>query len=383
MESNSKTHIQAHSPEPTTQNAEMEIPRAIPIAKPTSSGTTPRTSESSQPPSITTPLPPPPATIVELNGDTAPIIYELKATKPTPREVIAKHMPSSDYNGLDEFSRREFIQQLELTISKRTREARPTDLYRVSEYVVLKEYDFEKKRFPLSYSADKSHIIRLGFLDGIPIHYLSSGYIVCPSNTKKLAGYMPVDLTEAQSLAPALRTSREATLSYVGTLDKCVEMVAKEGSSDEISFKVICLNVSEIRLTLNGSSQSVSWQLRKEEPSNAHAEPNNNEKLAKRSTSSIEEDTPPVAQPVIPVAKLVTRQTPTEDYVVAGLATDDFLNIRSAPAMSSLAVSKLTNGDQVHITGKSVFNGDTEWIPVTTGSKQGWVRNKYIQPKTR
>jgi hypothetical protein len=65
--------------------------------------------------------------------------------------------------------------------------------------------------------------------------------------------------------------------------------------------------------------------------------------------------------------------------IVVGVAPGDYLNIRSAPAMNSRPVFKLANGDEVLIRGASIYNGDTEWIPITSGSQQGWVCNKYLR----
>ena len=78
--------------------------------------------------------------------------------------------------------------------------------------------------------------------------------------------------------------------------------------------------------------------------------------------------TPPAAPPI---------------YVVVGVTPGDFLNVRSEPAMNSNAVFKLTNGDKVQVTGKSAYNGATEWIPITANSQKGWVRNKYLRLQSK
>ncbi|MFO1486000.1 MAG: SH3 domain-containing protein [Verrucomicrobiaceae bacterium] len=71
--------------------------------------------------------------------------------------------------------------------------------------------------------------------------------------------------------------------------------------------------------------------------------------------------------------------SPPMSAIVIGIAADDYLNVRSAPAMNSNDLFKLTNGQTVQIRGDSVFNGDTEWIPISVGTQQGWVRKKYLQ----
>jgi len=69
--------------------------------------------------------------------------------------------------------------------------------------------------------------------------------------------------------------------------------------------------------------------------------------------------------------------------VVFGVAPGDFLNVRSGPAMNTNVVFKLASGDKVQVAGKSTYNGDTEWIPITANSQQGWVRNKYLRPQSK
>lgn len=78
-----------------------------------------------------------------------------------------------------------------------------------------------------------------------------------------------------------------------------------------------------------------------------------------------------------------STQTDQNSRVVVGVATGDYLNVRAAPAMNSLAVFTLANGDVVQVLGESVYNGDTEWVPVALGPQRGWVRNKYLRPYTK
>ena len=70
---------------------------------------------------------------------------------------------------------------------------------------------------------------------------------------------------------------------------------------------------------------------------------------------------------------------PNSTAVVIGVVEGDQLNVRSAPAMSSSTSFKLSTGQTVQIRGDSVFNGDTEWIPITFGMQQGWVTRKFLK----
>jgi len=75
----------------------------------------------------------------------------------------------------------------------------------------------------------------------------------------------------------------------------------------------------------------------------------------------------------------VPQTDSTKVAVVTGIAADDFLSVRSAAAMNSQELLRLSQGQVIQIRGESVYNGDTEWIPISHGSQQGWVRKKYVQ----
>lgn len=83
----------------------------------------------------------------------------------------------------------------------------------------------------------------------------------------------------------------------------------------------------------------------------------------------------PVPSPTVAVSN------PPRTCTVVGLAADDYLNVRSAPAMNSDTKFRLSNGQRVQIRGDSVFNGETEWIPITVDAQQGWVRGKFLKPE--
>jgi TPR repeat protein len=65
--------------------------------------------------------------------------------------------------------------------------------------------------------------------------------------------------------------------------------------------------------------------------------------------------------------------------IVTGIAADDYLSVRSAPAMNSKELFRLSNEQKIQVRGDSVFNGDTEWVPISAESQQGWVRKKYLR----
>ncbi|WP_395741709.1 SH3 domain-containing protein [Prosthecobacter sp.] len=69
--------------------------------------------------------------------------------------------------------------------------------------------------------------------------------------------------------------------------------------------------------------------------------------------------------------------------VISGIPSNDTLNVRSAPSMNSKTVLTLANGVKVQIRGDSVLNGETEWVPITIDSQQGWVRSKYLQLESK
>jgi TPR repeat protein len=73
------------------------------------------------------------------------------------------------------------------------------------------------------------------------------------------------------------------------------------------------------------------------------------------------------------------QSAPLKVAIVSGIADDDFLSVRAAAAMNSQELFRLSKGQEIQIRGDSVYNGDTEWIPVSLGSQQGWVRKKYVQ----
>ncbi len=86
----------------------------------------------------------------------------------------------------------------------------------------------------------------------------------------------------------------------------------------------------------------------------------------------------PLAQPTSTAASDIGRAA-----TIVGVPIGDQLNVRSAPAMNSKLSFTLSNGTEVQVRSDSVFNRDTEWIPITVGARQGWVRSKYLQLESK
>jgi hypothetical protein len=74
-----------------------------------------------------------------------------------------------------------------------------------------------------------------------------------------------------------------------------------------------------------------------------------------------------------------SNQEQSQLWVVVGVETGDRLNAHSSPVMSSKTLFTLANGDQVLLRGASVMNGDTEWLPIISGSRTGWVSREFLQ----
>lgn len=197
---------------------------------------------------------------VELTGETTPIAYELKSANPTPRERLAMYAHGYAYRDSDEFTRHDLQVKLNKLLDQRIAEAKPGDRYSVTEEVTLGEYDFAKNAFP---TRDKNARPRL------EVPHQASGssqvsstyYYVRPTHPETL-GFVPVDPQVARGFAEALKISRQAELTYIGTLDKSVEeQKIDAGRSTFSSEKVLYLNVSEIKITLKQSGQNVAYKL--------------------------------------------------------------------------------------------------------------------------
>jgi len=174
----------------------------------------------------------------QINDQNAPIVYEVKTDVPTPIERIAE-IVSSDYQALrDEFSKHEFLQTLKPSIERRIKEASEDDVFFVRVGVRLPEYDFNRKGFPTG--GDASSFIPF-----------SGRYAVRFSNPDQ-ASLIPIPLEDAKKAANELKSSRNASITYSGTLDKTAGETLNYGA-----HKVIYLKINKMTLTLENGSEFV------------------------------------------------------------------------------------------------------------------------------
>jgi len=61
------------------------------------------------------------------------------------------------------------------------------------------------------------------------------------------------------------------------------------------------------------------------------------------------------------------------------VAQGDTLTLRNGPGVIYQPVGTIPNGAQVFVTGNSVMNSNTEWIPIQYNSHKGWVVRKYLR----
>ena len=74
----------------------------------------------------------------------------------------------------------------------------------------------------------------------------------------------------------------------------------------------------------------------------------------------------------------IPRSTSPTQLRVA-VAEGDTLTLRIGPGVIYQAVGTIPNGALVFVTGNSVMNGNTEWIPIQHLSRKGWVVRKYLR----
>lgn len=88
----------------------------------------------------------------------------------------------------------------------------------------------------------------------------------------------------------------------------------------------------------------------------------------------------PTASTTFSAAALsATSPTPTS-YAVVGVPTGDTLNVRAGPGANNSVIAKLPKGTtHVGITGASVMNGGTEWVPIKVGDRTGWVTKAHLE----
>lgn len=207
-------------------------------------------------------------------GDTAPIVFEIKTTSPAPRDAIASYVLGFKYRDADEFTRREFMQKLNELINEKKTNALPTDAYGITEYITLGEYDFEREAFPISKdnSIEKDRDVKV--LDipeqtsGSDLTSTTKYVVLIPGDIDPL----PVKLDRAKTFGPALRKSREAMVTYIGTLDRCGEIPDSNKAQSARSIRFIKLHVSEVVLKLVNDDHAVSFAIETTESKNAKPE---------------------------------------------------------------------------------------------------------------
>ena len=81
-----------------------------------------------------------------------------------------------------------------------------------------------------------------------------------------------------------------------------------------------------------------------------------------------------------PTGSPLTAKFVGESYAVVGVPDGDTLNVRAGPGMKNNVTVRLP-GDTAHveITGASVMNERTEWVPIKAGDQSGWVTKGHLQ----
>jgi hypothetical protein len=196
-----------------------------------------------------------------IQGDTAPIVFEIKTNSPTPREMIAGYVLGFGFRDSDEFTKREFIQKLNALIKEKKSGTNPDSLFGIIERVTLEEYDFEKEAFPIN---SNSGLTEDGFkLLDVPNQAIGSDIVakteyavVVPGHIKNL----PIKMDRAKTFGPALRKSREADITYIGRLANCAEVGGSETRSGN-PVRLIILDVVEMEMRLAEGEHFESFEI--------------------------------------------------------------------------------------------------------------------------
>jgi hypothetical protein len=237
------------NPNETVKAGPADAKKAISVEAP-ASGTEKKKNQAEKSPRFTA-----------IQGDTAPIVFEIKTISPTPREMIAAYVLGFEFRDSDEFTKHEFIQKLNALIKEKKSGAKPGALFGITERVMLEEYDFEKEAFPLNSTAS---LTEDGFkLLDVPNRALGSDIVakteyavVVPGNIKNL----PVKIERAKEFGPALRKSREAEITYIGTLANCVE-VGESVTQSGTPVRLIILDVIEMEMRLAEGGHFISFEI--------------------------------------------------------------------------------------------------------------------------
>jgi hypothetical protein len=323
--------------------------------------------------------------IIQLTGDTIPIVYEIKAAHPTSRETIAKYILGDN---MDAFSKHDFVSKLSLLIDTWVAKAKPHDLYSVTVlHHQLGQYDFDKNAFPTRIGGlgDGSGDVELVDENGNHVLEQKGGsselhthYLICFANRGDVELF-PVPIEKARLLSQAFKKAhsvQEVNMTFTGTLEKCVEEIDPgwNGLADT-SRKRIYLNVSEIKITMpHLSEESMIWKVPKADGSVHQA------KDEAQDTTLSETGPAPVQREEQLQAPQSTAVEPRPGTLYYVSAPD--LNVRQGPGANFPTVVKLPGGFKgIRITGASVMNDTTEWVPVAFADQSGWVARRYIEPQ--
>ena len=75
----------------------------------------------------------------------------------------------------------------------------------------------------------------------------------------------------------------------------------------------------------------------------------------------------------------VPHTTPDVYFTIIKVPKGDKLNVHQGPGGTTPTVFTLLNTQRVQLNGDTVFNGDTEWFPITCELGAGWVSKKFLQ----
>lgn len=326
--------------------------------------------------------------VIQLTGDSLPIVYEIKAAHPTSRETIAKYILGYTYRDhMDAFSKRDFVTKLSLLIDTWVAKAKPHDLYSVTVlHHQLGQYDFDKNAFPTQIGGLGDGSGDVDLVDENGNHVLEKNgrssesnthYLICFANRGDVE-LLPVPIEKARLLSQAFKKAQnsvqEVNMTFTGTLEKCVEEITPGRGLAATSRKRIYLNVSEIKITMPHSEESMIWKVPKADGSVHQAKDE-----AQDSTLS-ETGPAPVQREEQLQASQSTAVEPRPETLYYVSAPD--LNVRQGPGANFPTVVKLPGGFKgIRITGASVMNDTTEWVPVAFADQSGWVARRYIEPQ--
>ena len=88
------------------------------------------------------------------------------------------------------------------------------------------------------------------------------------------------------------------------------------------------------------------------------------------------------ASPVVAAAPAFPAPQGGKFYEVVGVANSDALNVHTGPGANTSVSARLPNRTiGIEVTGASVMNGPTEWVPIRVEDRTGWVTKQHLQPE--